>query len=186
MITGVAFCPQAPALDPAVGRGLDAELGPVRRACRAAVARVATSGTSLVVVGGTPGHDVATWVMTDAVGHESWTAAAADDGLAGRLDGAHPVAVVVLGDGSARRSEQAPGHLDARSAGFDEGVTAALAGGDPARLAALDGDLGCDLLAAGVPAWHAVAAALGARRFTADVLYDDAPFGVGYVVAVWS
>ena len=62
----------------------------------------------------------------------------------------------------------------------------ALAGGDPARLAALDGTLGGELLAAGVPAWHAAGALLAGQRFTASLDYDRAPYGVGYFVATWT
>ncbi|MCW2894290.1 MAG: hypothetical protein JWO75_3779, partial [Actinomycetia bacterium] len=41
-----------------------------------------------------------------------------------------------------------------------------------------------DLLAAGRPAWQALAGALaGARRPQTQVLYSDAPLGVAYLVA---
>lgn len=96
-----------------------------------------------------------------------------------------PVTLVVLGDGSACRTEKAPGYLDPRAAGYDNDVRDALASGDGARLAALDAGLGAALLAAGAPVWRAVAPLL-TRRYQADVLYDGAPFGVGYVVAVWT
>lgn len=99
-----------------------------------------------------------------------------------REDG--PTTLVVLGDGSARRSEKAPGYLDERAATYDGEVRAALASGDPARLAALDPALGTELLAAGAPVWHAVAPLL-TRTFTADVRYAGDPFGVDYVVALW-
>lgn len=97
-----------------------------------------------------------------------------------------PVALVVMGDGSARRSTTAPGYLDDRAAGFDAAVAAALAGGDPEHLAALDADLGRELLAAGGPAWHAAAALLAGRRYEAHLDYDAAPYGVGYFVARWT
>ena len=52
MVSGVVFCPQAPALVPALGRGLTAELGPVREACRTAIRGVAAPGAPLVLLGG--------------------------------------------------------------------------------------------------------------------------------------
>ena len=55
----------------------------------------------------------------------------------------------------------------------------------PAALRELDPALGADLLAAGVPAWRAVGRALAGRRYEADLLYDAAPYGVGYFVAIW-
>jgi hypothetical protein len=95
-------------------------------------------------------------------------------------------AYLVVGDGSARRSEPAPGYVDPRAEPFDAGVAAALAAGDAAALRDLDPVLGADLLAAGVPAWRAVGNVLAGHRFEADLLYDAAPYGVGYFVAFWA
>jgi hypothetical protein len=93
-------------------------------------------------------------------------------------------AVLVMGDGSACRSERAPGYVDARAAAYDGAVAAALRAGDPAALRDLDPELGAELLAAGVPAWRA-AGALGGS-WSAELLYDAAPYGVGYLAAVWT
>ena len=95
-------------------------------------------------------------------------------------------AYLVVGDGSARRSDRAPGYVDARAEPFDATVAAALAAGDAGALRDLDPALGADLLAAGVPAWRAVGHALAGRRYAADLLYDAAPYGVGYFVAFWA
>jgi hypothetical protein len=65
-------------------------------------------------------------------------------------------------------------------------VASALGAGDPAGLAALDPALGRDLLAAGVPVWRAVGARLADTRYSAELRYDEAPYGVGYFVAVWT
>ncbi|HSP39129.1 MAG TPA: class III extradiol dioxygenase subunit B-like domain-containing protein [Frankiaceae bacterium] len=112
--------------------------------------------------------------------------------LAGR------VAVLCMGDGSARRSEKAPGWLDGRAEAFDARVSAALGTADLEALAALEPDLARDLLAAGRPSWQVLAGAAGAagaapeadaagdRRWSAELLVDEAPFGVGYFVASWS
>jgi hypothetical protein len=69
-------------------------------------------------------------------------------------------ALLVMGDGSARRSTAAPGYLDDRAEPFDTSVEQALRDGDLAALAALDPDLARDVLAAGRPAWQVLAAAL--------------------------
>ncbi|MGH8774565.1 MAG: class III extradiol dioxygenase subunit B-like domain-containing protein [Jiangellaceae bacterium] len=95
------------------------------------------------------------------------------------------VGLLVMGDGSARRSTQAPGFLDPRAEGFDASAVDAMRAGDPAALLALDTDLAAELLAAGRAAWQVLAGAAGDAVFDADVLYDDAPYGVQYVVAVW-
>lgn len=95
------------------------------------------------------------------------------------------VGVLVLGDGSARRGEKAPGHLDERAFGFDEGVRAALAAGDLAALRDLDAGLADELLAAGRAAWQVLAAAVGERpRVLAAEALD--PFGVLYHFALWA
>jgi hypothetical protein len=96
-------------------------------------------------------------------------------------------ALLVMGDGSARRSAAAPGYLDERAEPFDTVVEQALRDGDLPALAALDPDLARDLLAAGRPAWQVLAAALAATdapaRPRTRILYADAPLGVTYLVA---
>jgi hypothetical protein len=93
-------------------------------------------------------------------------------------------ALLVMGDGSARRSEQAPGYVDPRAASFDATVATALATADAPALAALDPALCTDLLAAGIPAWQ-LAARAATGPYSAELLYDAAPYGVGYFVATW-
>jgi hypothetical protein len=101
-----------------------------------------------------------------------------------RFDAPAPISLVVMGDGSARRSTSAPGYLDERAQGFDAAVAEALRSGDPAALR-FDAAVGAELLAAGTAVWNAVGAALAGRRWSADLLYDAAPYGVGYFVATW-
>jgi hypothetical protein len=90
-----------------------------------------------------------------------------------------------MGDGSARRSTAAPGYFDERAEAFDAGVAAALRSGEAGELN-LDPVVGAELLAAGVPAWSAAAALLDRGEYAADLLYAQAPYGVGYFVAAWS
>ena len=94
------------------------------------------------------------------------------------------VALLVMGDGSARRSAAAPGYLDDRAEPFDAAVEQAFRGGDLSALTALDPDLARDLLASGRPAWQALAGAcLPAPHPQTEILYSAAPFGVAYLVA---
>jgi hypothetical protein len=90
-----------------------------------------------------------------------------------------------LGDGSACRSTEGPGHLDPRAEPFDAEVVEALRAGDPAGLLAIDPALAADLQAAGRAAWQVLAGASEEVLFDAEVVYDAAPYGVGYMVAVW-
>jgi hypothetical protein len=94
-------------------------------------------------------------------------------------------ALLVIGDGSARRTEYAPGYVDPRGEPFDAAVAAALATGDAAALRDLDPALGAELLAAGVPAWR-VAGHAATGAYDAVLLHESAPYGVGYFVASWT
>lgn len=95
------------------------------------------------------------------------------------------VGMLVMGDGSARRSTEGPGYLDPRAEVFDAVVVEALRVGDPAGLLAIDPILAADLQAAGRAAWQVLAGASEEVLFDAEVAYDAAPYGVGYMVAVW-
>lgn len=164
-------------------------------------------GVDLRVDGGWPGtgadpedpdavplaHLIGAWLLRDqpltppreAIG----VADDADAVAIGRALAARPerVGLLVIGDGSASRTVKAPGHLDARAEGYDEAVVKALGTADHTALAALDPRLSAELLAAGRPAWQVAAGAAAASGldYDADVLYDEAPYGVGYFVATW-
>ncbi|WP_126641596.1 hypothetical protein [Embleya hyalina] len=99
--------------------------------------------------------------------------------------GADRVALLVVGDGSACRTEKAPGYLDARAESYDLALATALDTADPAALAALDPALAEELWVAGRPALQVLAGAAGPGR-SGRLLYDEAPYGVGYFVALWS
>lgn len=189
----IAFIPSAPFLLPGFVPPAD-----LLAACRRAVA---TLGPDVTVAGAAPTEGV----LTGTVDPTPWgvPGAPADDPLPlalavgrtllgresvllGVRDSLGPTTgdLLVVADGTARRTEKAPGHLDDRAQAYDEAVLAAVRAGDPAALAGLDPVLGAALLAGGVPVWRALGAAV-AGRFTADLLYAGAPFGVGYVVATW-
>ncbi|MFF4296265.1 class III extradiol dioxygenase subunit B-like domain-containing protein [Streptomyces vinaceus] len=96
------------------------------------------------------------------------------------------VALLVMGDGSACRTLKAPGYLDERAAAFDAAAGRALAAADTAALAALDAGLAQELQAAGRAPWQVLAGAAEGAGLDARLLYEDAPYGVGYFVAAWS
>ena len=130
-------------------------------------------------------HTVGAWLLDEAgdAGARLGVGPADLAGALGSLPG--PVAVLAMGDGSARRTIKAPGYLDPAAEPFDAAVAAALAAGDAAALAGLDAAEGARLLAAGVPTWRAVGAALAGRPATARLHSAEAPYGVGYLVADW-
>ncbi|QNE17957.1 hypothetical protein F1D05_08775 [Kribbella qitaiheensis] len=94
--------------------------------------------------------------------------------------------LLVMGDGSPRRSEHSPVHLHPRAEIFDSTVAAALGVADTTTLAALDPELAVELKAAGRAPWQVLAGATASATFTGQLLYHAAPYGVGYFVAAWS
>ncbi|TRO62920.1 class III extradiol dioxygenase subunit B-like domain-containing protein [Streptomyces sp. IB201691-2A2] len=96
------------------------------------------------------------------------------------------VALLVMGDASACRTLKAPGYLDDRAAGFDAEVAHALGTADVAALKTLDVELAYELKASGRAPWQVLAGAAEGAGLAGALLYEDAPYGVGYVVAAWS
>jgi hypothetical protein len=126
------------------------------------------------------------WLLDQA----GWTGArryvgVADGHTATDVD-ASSTAVLAMADGSACRTEKAPGHLDPRASGFDESIEAALELGDVTALAALDPELARELMCSGVPVWQRLASLLDGRPVSsAELLHSCADYGVGYAVAFW-
>jgi hypothetical protein len=102
---------------------------------------------------------------------------------AGLVTGTARTALLVMGDGSARRSLKAPGHLDPRAEPFDADVERAIRAGQLGGLLELDEALARDLMATGRPAWQVLAGAMPDGAPVTEVLYRDDPFGVAYLVA---
>ncbi|MGX1562999.1 class III extradiol dioxygenase subunit B-like domain-containing protein [Streptomyces sp. NPDC055506] len=96
------------------------------------------------------------------------------------------VALLVMGDASACRTLKAPGYLDERAAPFDAEVARALGAADVAALMALDTRLAHELKASGRAPWQVLAGAAEGADLGGSLLYEDAPYGVGYLVATWS
>ncbi|MFB8405546.1 class III extradiol dioxygenase subunit B-like domain-containing protein [Streptomyces sp. NPDC055912] len=104
----------------------------------------------------------------------------------GLADSAERIALLVMGDGSACRTVKAPGYLDERAAGFDAEAARALGTADAAALLALEPELAYELKAAGRAPWQVLAGAAHGADLDGRLLFEDAPYGVGYFVAAWS
>ncbi|MEU9369801.1 class III extradiol dioxygenase subunit B-like domain-containing protein [Streptomyces avermitilis] len=105
---------------------------------------------------------------------------------AGLVAQAERTALLVMGDASACRTLKAPGYLDERAAGFDAEVARALGAADVTALKGLDAELAYELKASGRAPWQVLAGAGEGAGLGGSLLYDDAPYGVGYLVAAWS
>lgn len=206
MIAAVANCPHPPLLLEGITGEPVAEVTELRAACLAAVGVLLDSEPSEILIVGGAGPADRDKPLSVLVGR--LLAAQADSRLPVEqllvpaelsteqcLRLGHEAAsrgtrtgLLVMGDGSARRSVKAPGYFDERAAAFDASVEQAFAKADPAGLAALDAALAADLLVAGRAAWQVLAGAtmgFGDGGFSATVHYAADPFGVWYPVVSW-
>ncbi len=118
----------------------------------------------------------------------SLPAAACLDLGAGLAALAPRVALLVLGDGPARRAVGLPGAPDPAADAYDAEAAGALAAADPVRLARLDPALDDELLVAGRAAWQVLAGAAGQRAgspWRGQLRFAAAPLEVSYLVASW-
>jgi len=211
MITDIVIVPGAPLLLPEFQGRVAAAPG-LLESCVAAVREAVASAHHVVVVHPTDrearstkppvGLRVADHLL--AVTHENfdvehvavpWDATTEECLTLGRsIESSRETTLLVVADGSARRTEKAPGHLDPRAESVDDAIVSAIrdsASGGLDGLLDLDVELCADLLVAGRAPLQVLAAAAGAAS-TADgeraayrVVQCDVsdPFGVLYVVA---
>jgi hypothetical protein len=131
---------------------------------------------------------VGAWLLRDALGPNCGAVgySIGPDGSDLPLFEDEPVALLVMGDASARRSTTAPGYYDARAERYDAALADFLRGGTPLAMAKVDVALGDELLATAPSVWAAAMSLLSDVSYTAELLYDEAPYGVGYLVAAWA
>jgi hypothetical protein len=165
--------------------GIEDPVAELRSSCRQLVEELVDRHPErvAVVAAGSRAEDVARGV-TVAAGERIARHLLDEAGFSGDVTG-HPApgeGVLVVANGSACRTEKAPGHLDERAAGFDNMIGSALRDGDGPVLRNLDARLGAELWCTDVPALRRLGALVeGPGR----VAYDDAPYGVQYWVASW-
>jgi hypothetical protein len=102
--------------------------------------------------------------------------------LANRAD---RVALLVMADGSPLRADTTPHDVRARATVYDVALAEALRDGDPQRLLDLDAALAAEVGSPGRKALRVLAGAADDELYDAEVRYEDAPYGVGYLVGVW-
>jgi hypothetical protein len=198
VITAVASVPNPPLLLPGMTGNPVAEVEELRAACLAAIGALRHCPSVIIVAGvrsadSTPplalavarallsqaGHTGSVRDVTVSVHATTTECVALGRALAAAPA---PVGLLVMADGSARRTLKAPGYLDERAAPFDAAVLAQLEAGDWPGLLELDARLAEQLLVAGRAPWQVAAAALTGTDLAATLHYQDDPFGVWYPV----
>lgn len=95
------------------------------------------------------------------------------------------VGLLVLADLSARRTPRAPAAFHPAAEEFDRRIGDAIRKAEIARVLEADAGLAAELRVGGMAAlWLLVGALEGAGQLRGEVLYEAAPFGVGYLVGV--
>ena len=182
MTTFVAVVPGVPALLPE-RRGRIDPVPELRHACREAIAWLTEHSRSRITIKADPsqfyGRRVADTLLAESGFKDDVVnpGSATDPTTDGR-------GLLIVANGSARRGEKAPGHLDARSFDFDEQLEIALGTGDAAALGKIDTALGAELLAEGLEALRSLASFAHAH-VTPTMLYAGDPYGVRYWVVTW-
>jgi tRNA-2-methylthio-N6-dimethylallyladenosine synthase len=114
--------------------------------------------------------------------------ASADDCLklgAAIAERAPRVALLAMGDASARGARDIEGVPDPRARDYDDEVAEALAAADARWLGRLDPALDGELLVAGRAAWQVLAGAAAGARMCGRLSCMASPYGVTYLVASW-
>ena len=192
MIETVLFVPSAPMLLPEYVGAAD-PAAEMRELCVRTL-RESLAGVDRVViaaddrpptVGGWTGEPLGLRVGRHLLELAGWTGPV----TVGAVDdpGGGPTAYVVVGDGSAKRSERAPGHLDQRAFDVDATILRALGSADTAALSGLDPAL-CDelLVTAAAPLGRAAYVLRDRTDLAGEVLWSGDPYGVLYWVARWT
>jgi hypothetical protein len=178
----IALVPGVLALLPEYA-SIDDPVPDLRAACLEAVGSL---GPRVRIVASAPSGERVARYLVETAGAEvvHGPLGGGGDVVGGDVVGGEEAGVLVVANGSAKRTERAPGHLDERAEAFDETLRELLVGPDPAGLAAIDTGLGAELWA-DVEGMVALGDLLTPAH-AADVHYDLAPFGVQYWVVVWS
>jgi hypothetical protein len=157
-MTSVVLVPGVLALLPEYA-GIEDPVAELRAACLAAVGRL---GREVTVLADAQGARVAAYLL---------------DGT--DRDGDEP-SYLVVGNGSAMRTEKAPGHFDERAEAFDAELGDSLGAGRPVVDVSLARELWASIDA--IVELGGLDLDLGEAR----VDYDDAPYGVQYWVMQWN
>jgi hypothetical protein len=167
----VVLVPGAPALLPAYA-SLEDPVAELRAAALAALAWLVEAGAPVAI----HTEDVLGLRVAQHLLAEVGASTTPGEGLE---------SVLVVANGSAARTEKAPGFLDPRAEAFDAGVERALRASDVDALRAIDQKLAGELLAE-VSSLTWLGEEVLSPGYVCTVDYADDPFGVQYWVMRWT
>lgn len=200
MIDRIGFAPAPPLLVPEVASGAAPELDDLRAACDEMVLQLLDGCDHLIILAERSAVELGEWLVArsgwagetdvisiDPAGSRDRVAQQPIDAVVSQINNHQSSALLVMGDGSACRTEKAPGYLDERAKPFDDKLAQYLAEANTTELAAMDQDLAAALLVAGRFTWPIASAIVNAdeRTWIGDLSFRDAPYGVSYFVALW-
>jgi hypothetical protein len=183
-LVSVAVCPHPPLLVPEVAAGAAPELDDLRAACDTAVTRMLSrcDGVRLVAARhGLPSAvDIGRWLLARNGSEHPLVVDVVDDE---RTTTTRPseVGLLVMADGSARRTPKAPGALHPEAQAFDREIAELLMTGREPDLSRAT-----EMWCTDAAAFTALLAATRGVRWQRELLHEEAPYGVAYFVASWA
>jgi hypothetical protein len=167
--------------------GLEDPLRDVRHAARRAVDwLVERHPEQLSVLAADPRADNVARGASESPGERVARHLLSESGFSGQLSEAAS-GLLVVANGTAKRNEKAPGHLDERAAAYDKSLGTALLAGDAPTLRGLDTALGEELWAFDAPVLRELGRRAGmVSGIEPELDYADDPYGVQYWVVRWT
>ena len=194
MIDRIGFAPAPPLLVPEVASGAAPELNDLRAACDEMVLQLLDGCDHLIILAERSAVELGEWLIARSGWPGAKDVISIDPAgpqppelVVSQINNHESSALLVMGDGSACRTEKAPGYLDERARPFDEEIAQYLAGVNTTELAAMDQELAAELLVAGRFTWPIASAIVNAdaRTWIGNLSFRDDPYGVSYFVALW-
>ena len=182
MIERIVFLPCAHLLDSAVASGAAHELDELRSVIDRVVGAAIKLSNAVTLLGSEAGVEVGEYL----VGRITTNVSIKRLRLGSTLqEPTSATSLIVMGDGSAKRTEKAPGYIDDRAMSFDSQVQQIFEDSSLDQLANLDPKLGQELWVAGVEPWRTVGSWVeesGSQWKLQEFHFED-PYGVAYFVA---
>lgn len=214
MISSILFAPQTPLLEPSVAGRAAFELDPLRESLSEATSSLIASTDEVVIIATESADKAVAFIVQGQQDQQttvvklladppfSQSVRVNPDSSKGELkaidevtkelkaldSSTKRVGVIVLGDGSAKRTEKAPGFVDHRAVAFDNRLSEIFHSAQLSELSELDFALARELWVWGIDPWMAIGkfVSQSGAQFSLENYFDTDPYGVEYFVAGFS